>query len=236
MKKKANLLLYLSPVYLVLGMAAMVDYRWLFNYLEDDVSLLLPAGTVPEIFLWILTALAIVVALVCSRQVKMEPVGKLGALGDLVFAAGFAVLLTRPATGPVALVAAYRGLCIAATVSLLAGAALRFSGRTVPFLLTLFPCLACVTQLLVCYQLWSEVPQLMDYVMGLGAVLTLTLSSYVRVSAVAGLPAKKWHHAVQLLGIYFCAAATVMADFSIFFLCCTLYLGIECSGLRPEEA
>ena len=61
--------------------------------------------------------------------------------------------------------------------------------------------------LLEYYQFYSEVPQLMNYLLGLGAVLTLSLGAYHRMARAAGLPDKSWHYSVGLLAEFFCAAA-----------------------------
>ena len=109
------------------------------------------------------------------------------------------------------------------------------SRRKVPFLLELPVCLLFVAQLLICYQLWSEVPQLMNYVLGLGAVLCLALAGYFHLARAAGLPGKPWYNAVGLLGVFFCAAAVAQGTFSWFFTTAAVWLAGIYAGLAPAE-
>lgn len=227
---------YLAPGFLVLGVIAQSVYRWLYTLVEDPVSGLLPGFTVPEGVLWALVALAAVGAFLFTRKTSLAPAGRLaGVGGNVLFALGSATLLLEPVQGPAGLVVAYRGFCLLAMVSLLAMAFLRGTGRKVPFLLELGPCLMCIMLMLECYQLWSEVPQLTNYVLGLGAVLCLAMEGYFRLARAAGLPEKSWYHAIGLLGIFFCAAAVAQGDFTWFFTTAAVWLAGTYAGLRPGE-
>lgn len=227
---------YLAPGFLVLGVIAQSVYRWLYTLVEDPVSGLLPGFTAAECMLWALVALAAVGAFLFTRKTSLAPAGPLaGVGGNVLFALGAATLLLEPVQGPAGLVVAYRGFCLLAVVSLLAMAFLRGTGRKVPFLLELGPCLMCIMLMLECYQLWSEVPQLTNYVLGLGAVLCLALEGYFRLARAAGLPEKSWYHAIGLLGIFFCAAAVAQGDFTWFFTAAAVWLAGTYAGLRPGE-
>lgn len=227
---------YLAPGFLVLGVIAQSVYRWLYTLVEDPVSGLLPGFTAAECVLWALVALAAVGAFLFTRKTALAPAGPLaGVGGNVLFALGAATLLLEPVQGPAGLVVAYRGFCLLAVVSLLAMAFLRGTGRKVPFLLELGPCLMCIMLMLECYQLWSEVPQLTNYVLGLGAVLCLAMEGYFRLARAAGLPEKSWYHAIGLLGIFFCAAAVAQGDFTWFFTTAAVWLAGTYAGLRPGE-
>lgn len=226
----------LAPVFLGLGVAAMVLYRWLFTYVEDEIAWLLPAFTLPEILLWVLMAAAAAAAFVLTRRTVLQPKGKiLPAVSSVLLAGGIATLLLEDVAGPEALVRIYHGLCILAVPCLVAAAFYQGTGRKVPFLLELPVCLLFVAQLLICYQLWSEVPQLMNYVLGLGAVLCLALAGYFHLARAAGLPGKPWYNAVGLLGVFFCAAAVAQWTFSWFFTTAAVWLAGIYAGLAPAE-
>lgn len=236
MKKETRTRL-LAPVYLLLGLAALGLHQWLFRaYVEDPVSGLLPGGALPELLLWALTACAVLAAFPLTRRTCLgEGNQVLAALSDSVFAAGVLTLLLEPIQGPPALVTVYRIFCVAAGISLAASAVTRLLGRTPHFLLELSPCVLCVLQLMEYYQVFSEVPQLMNYVFGLGAVLCLSLGAYHRLARAAGLPSKPRHSAVGLLAVYFCAAAVSQGAYVPFFAAAAVWMGAEHARLCPAE-
>lgn len=234
--KNSNRTALLSPVFLGMGAVALLLHRWLFTYVEDEVAWLLPAATLPEILLWVLMAAAAVAAFLFTRKTVVKPVGRVvPAVSSVLLAGGTATLLLEEVTGPAALVLAYHWLCVLSAAALVAAAFLHGTGRKVPFLLELPVCLQFVAQLLICYQLWSEVPQLMDYVLGLGAILCLTMAGYFRLARSAGLPGKSWNNAVGLLGVFFCAAAVAQGTFSWFFTTAAVWLAGIYAGLQPAE-
>lgn len=234
--KNSNRAAVLSPVFLGLGVAALVLHRWLFTLVEDETAWLLPGATLPEILLWVLMAIAAVAALVLTRRTVLQPEGKVfPAVSSVLLAGGIATLLLEDVTGPEALVRIYHWLCILAVPCLVAAAFYQGTERKVPFLLELPVCVMLVTQLLICYQMWCEVPQLMNYVLGLGAVVCLTLAGFFRLAWAAGLPGKPWQNAVGLLGVFFCAAAVAQGNFSWFFTAAAIWLASLYAGLRPAE-
>lgn len=234
--KNSNRAAVLSPVFLGLGVAALVLHRWLFTLVEDETAWLLPGATLPEILLWVLMAAAAVLAFLFTRKTVVKPMGRVvPAVSSLLLAGGTASLLLEQVAGPAALVLVYRVLSVLAAAALVAAAVLYGTGRKVPFLLELPVCLLFVAQLLICYQLWSEVPQLMNYVLGLGAVLCLALAGFFHLARAAGLPGKPWYNAVGLLGVFFCAAAVAQGTFSWFFTTAAVWLAGIYAGLAPAE-
>lgn len=234
--KKNFKVAYLSPIYIFLGVVAYVLHKWLMTFIEDEESMLLPKGTAPEILIWVLTAAAIVAAFWFTRKTKLTPPERWqGAAYDLIEALGVLTLLFEKAQGPDMLVKIYRVFCVVGAVCLAACAVLRAMEKKPPFLLNLGPCVLFVLHLLIYYQLYSEVPQLMNYVLGLGAVLCLTLAGYFRLAASSGLPAKGWYHGVCLLGVYFCAAAIAQKTFGGFFAASAVWLATACGGLEKVE-
>ena len=174
---KEKQLRLLPPVCLLLGMAAWMLHRWLFgSFVEDPVSGLLPSGALPETALWVLTGCVVVGAFALTRHAKMgegNPI--IGALSNAFFAAGVLTLLLEEAKGPAVLVLVYRGFCVLSALCLIISAVMQLLKKKPFFLLEIAPCVLCVLVLLEYYQFFSEVPQLMNYVLGLGAVLCLTL-------------------------------------------------------------
>ncbi|MGM9605328.1 MAG: hypothetical protein ACI3XG_09720 [Faecousia sp.] len=236
MKNKKYICL-LSPIYLLLGLAALGLHRWLFShYVEDPVSGLLPFAAAPEILLWVLTVCAALGAFLLPRRARMgesSPVA--GALSSGIFAAGVLMLLLEPVKGPAALVLIYQIFCVATAISLIASAVLRLLGKTPHFLLEVSPCVLCILHLMEFYQSFSEVPQLMNYVLGLGAVLCLTLSAYYRMARAAGLPTKPHQFAIGLLAVYFCAAAVSQGIYVPYFAAAAVWMATEMARLRPAE-
>ena len=235
--RKEKILGLLPPVYLLLGLLGWGLHQWLFaRFTEDPVSGLLPFGTLPEILLWVLTGCAIVAAFVLTRRTRVTEGGPVtGALSDAFFAAGILTLLLEPAKGPNALVLVYRGFCVLAAVSLLVSAVMRLLKRKPFFLLSAGSCVLCLLVLLEYYQFYSEVPQLMNYVLGLGAVLCLLLSAYHHMARAAGLPESALAPAIGLLAVFFCAAAGSQGMFVSFFCAAAVWVAAQMARLRPVE-
>ena len=234
---KEKTLRLLPPILLLLGLVAWGLQNWLFgSYVEDPVSGLLPGGALPEVLLWILTVCVIAAAFFLPRGAKMVPGGKItGALSEVFFAAGVLTLLLEPLKGPVGLVLVYKVFCVITGVCLVATAVLRLLEKKPFFLLQVAPCVLCVLQLLEYYQRYSEVPQLMNYFFGLGAVLFLALSAYHRVARASGLPDKQWHYSAGLLAEFFCAAAVAQGMYVSFFCAAAVWMMAEMCRLRPAE-
>lgn len=235
--RKEKIMGLLPPVYLLLGLMGWGLHKWLFaSRVEDPVSGLLPFGTLPEILLWVLTGCVIAAAFVLTRRTRVtEGSPVVEALSSAFFAAGILTLLLEPAKGPAALVLVYRIFCVLTAISLLVSAVMQLLKRKPFFLLSAAPCVLSVLVLLEYYQFYSEVPQLMNYVLGLGAVLCLTLSAYHRMARAAGLPAPAFGPATGLLAVYFCAAAGSQGMFVSFFCAAAVWVAAEMARLRPAE-
>ena len=235
--RKEKILGLLSPAYLLLGIMGWGLHKWLFvSQVEDPVSGLLPSGTVPEILLWVLTGCAVAAAFALTRHTQVtegSPVA--GALSSAFLAAGILTLLLEPTKGPDALVLVYRIFCVLTAVSLLVSAVMQLLKKKPFFLLSAAPCVLSVLVLLEYYQFYSDVPQLMNYVLGLGAVLCLTLNAYHRMARAAGLPASAFSPVTGLLAVYFCAAAGSQEIFGSFFCASAVWVAAEMIRLRLTE-
>ena len=133
------------------------------------------------------------------------------------------------------LVLIYRVFCVVTALCLITAAVQQLRKKTPHFLLEAAPCVLCILFLLEFYQRFSEVPQLMNYVLGLGAVLCLTLSAYHRMARAAGLPRKQHALAVGLLAVYFCTAAVSMGGYVLFLAAAAVWVASEMARLRPAE-
>ena len=235
--KNEKYLRLLPPVYLLLGLVALEGQNYLFaNYVADPVSGLLPFGTVPEILLWLLTGGAALAAFLLTRGARLGESGPITtALSEAFFAAGVLTLLVEPLKGPAALVLIYKIVCVITAISLGISAVTRLLKKQPHFLLTVAPCVLCVLHLMEYYQSFSEVPQLMNYAFGLGAVLCLALSAYHRMARASGLPDKSWHYGIGLMAEFFCAAAVAQGVYTSFFCAAAVWMLAEMSRLRPAE-
>ena len=235
--KNGKIINLLPPLYVLLGLGAWKLHDWMMgSFAEDPVSGLLPFGTLPEILIWVLTGCVIAAAFVLTRHAGMgagSPI--IGALSNAFFAAGTLTLLLEDAKGPAALVLVYRVFCVLTAVCLAVSAVMQLLKRKPFFLLSAAPCVLSVLVLLEYYQFYSEVPQLMNYVLGLGAVLCLTLSAYHHMARAAGLPASALAPATGLLAVYFCAAAGSQGMFVSFFCAAAVWVAAEMARLRPAE-
>lgn len=235
--RKEKILGLLPTVYLLLGLLGWWLHKWLFaSCVEDPVSGLLPFGTLPEILLWVLTGCVIAAAFVLTRRTRVtEGSPVMGALSNAFFAAGILTLLLEPAKGPTALVMVYRAFSVLTAISLLVSAVMQLLNKKPFFLLAAAPCVQCLLVLLEYYQFYSEVPQLMNYVLGLGAVLCLLLSAYHHMARAAGLPASALAPATGLLAVFFCAAAGSQGMFVSFFCAAAVWVAAQMARLRPAE-
>lgn len=235
--KNGKIIHLLPSLSLLLGLAAWGLHHWLMgSYVEDPVSGLLPFGTLPEILIWVLTGCVIAAAFVLTRHVKIgESNPIISALSNAFFAAGILTLLLEQVKGPAALVLIYRVFCVLAALSLVVSAVMQLLKKKPFFLLEVSPCVLCILVLLEYYQFFSEVPQLMNYILGLDAVLCLSLGAFHRMARASGLKDRPYYFALGLLAIYFCAAASAQGIYVSFFCAAAVWMTAEMSRLCPAE-
>ena len=232
--KQSNLKL-IAPIYLLLGAAGAGLYRAIYAFSLDARELVV-RGSIYEIALWVLTAVVLVSAAVISSKTRVEANGNPPVLGCLVYAFGMFTLTLADAKGPVPLVMLYRIMTYAAIACLVLSVVLRIFRKPHHFLLDVAPCILCILHLVECYQLWSEVPQLTDYVFGLGAILCAVLFAYHNMAIRAGLPGKKIYVFAGLAGIFFCCVAAAGTGFELYFLCTALWMAGMFFVPRAAEA
>lgn len=225
----------LTPaIFLVLGALAYFCTRWVFTSSLDELGLIIP-GTVPEILLWVLVAAAFVLAFVCAK--KCPTAGQnniLSAIGELIYAVAAFTLTTVPAKGPATMVTLFQVSAYASVACLIASAVLRLMNKRPWYLLTLPVCLMAMLFLVECYQLWSEVPQLLEYVLGVGAVLSLVPFSFYRMARSANVPGKPWHNVFGFLSIFFCVGAASLGAYPLYLIGAALWIAADLTAALQE--
>lgn len=67
----------------------------------------------------------------------------------------------------------------------------------------------------LCYQLWSDQPQLQDYGFSVSAILCAILFCYSQAAQVLGMKHSRLHGAFALFGIFCCCTALACSELSI---------------------
>jgi len=234
---------------LILGAAAGLLLRQLLFVQLDERGLIIP-GTAMQAIVWVLSAVAAAAAVYPCLKAQLSPAGKISGMASIVMAAGMGTVLTETITGPAVLVMLHKIVLIAAAVLLLgAGIQALLHKQTVPAdtepedesgdaapaapasLLSLLPYAAAaalsvfsILQLVVCYQRWSERPQLLAYFFGVGAVLCIMVYAYGLLEREAGMACRKLTVFSGTLGIFFAAAAAGQGEFTLFFAAAALWM------------
>lgn len=225
--------------FLLLGIVAAALYRWMYTAAVDAAGLLKP-WSVQEIVLLVLTAVACIGSFADAKYCKAAGTGKLlPAIGNLIFAVGVYTLTTIPAKGPTAMVTLYRIFSYVSVPALAVSAGMQLTGKKPFFLLDVCPCVLAALHLVECYQLWSEVPQLMDYFFGVGALLGIILFAFYRIARSVDQPFLPRHLAYCFMGIYFCCVAVMMNAYSVFFATAAIWMVTDLTAAlsgAPQEA
>lgn len=235
MKKRSNLK-YLPFLYVLLGLLAAGLRLGLYAAATDDRGLLTPMHPL-MLALVVLTALAAIGAVLLPRFSRIANAhGVAGGLSSTAFAVGLLYcLLTEPAGNSPLLTSVHRVLGVTAALSLIALAILYLLRKPPYFLMYCFVCMFLCIQMVMFYQLWSEQPQLQDYVYGLGAVLCMVLFVYQQAAARAGLPESKLTPVFGLMGIFFCLASLPQGEQPVLFAAGALWLTGELTRLTPNR-
>lgn len=233
MKKRSDLK-YLPFIYVLLGLLALGLRLGLYAAASDDRGLL-TAGHPLTIVLLIVTVLAAVGAVLLTRFCRIgDARGPVPAAGATAFGVAllYCLLTARAGASPM-ITLVHRVLGVTAAMALITLALLYLMRRPPYFLLYALVCLFLCVQMVMFYQLWSEHPQLQDYVFALGSVLTTVLFVYYRGSAKAGLSAHRATSALGLMGIFFSLAAIPQSEQAVFFAAAALWLTGELTRLLP---
>lgn len=233
MKKRSNLKL-LPLLYLLLGLLAAALRFGLYAGL-DDRGLLVP-GQPMEYAMWAVTGMAVLLCPLLTRFCRVRELGGLLPGAGTILLAGCLGLSAWSAQS------AFAGVGIAYQV-LGAASVLALAVLTVQRLLHKKPAFACygilclffVVQTVVCYQDWSENPQVLNYVFDVFAVLSLLLFSYYRASQCAGMKRKQMQYMTGLIGIFCCIAALPHSQWRILLAGGAAWLIGELSQLYPVK-
>lgn len=258
MKKIQNKGIF-AMLFTLMGLAAWLLYRQMYASFMDERGLLV-AWSVPEVLILVLMACALVGAFVVSHGSAMgQPNRILSAVGDLVFAGGVTSLFFdnvysweqvsnalnrlqngygRVANGRMRdiMLIVTSAIAALAVLSLVVSCVRKLMNKQAIFLLNLLPFVVCALMLVECYQLWSELPQMMDYVPALGAVLSLGLTAFHRMERASGLPFKSRHAGFGLLTVFFCCASLGQGDFTLFLAAAAVWTLTDLSALQAAPA
>lgn len=221
----------LGCAFALMGAAAAELYHLIYSTAVDERELIVRGGAA-EIALWVLTFCALGGAAFFGLKIRFKRNGNPPALGSFLYACGVVTLLLEPLKGPATLVMVYRCMVVASALSLAASAALRLLGKKQYFLLDVFPCILAGLHTVECYQTWSEMPLLLDYVFGVGAVLCILLFAYHKLDMRADMPMKGTYVFAALAGIFFCVTAAAGAAFQLYFLSAAVWM--LCMLFVPE--
>lgn len=233
MKKRSDLK-YLPFIYVLLGLLALGLRLGLYAAATDDRGLL-TAWHPLTMVLFAVTALAAVGAVLMTRFCRIgDARGPVPAVTATAFAVAllYCLLTARAGTSPT-ITLVHRVLGVTAAMALIAQAIVYLLRKPPYFLLYGLVCAFLCVQMVQFYQLWSEHPQLQDYVFGLGSVLTMVLFVYYRGAAKAGLSAPRAVSAIGLMGIFFSLAAIPQSEEAVFFAASALWLTGELTRLLP---
>ena len=191
----------------ILGGLAMVCRVLLFALGLDSRNLLV-SGSLPDILLAGLCLLALPCALLAQAP-SGRGSARLSGFTNLLLAA--AMLLFREERGSVAALLWYlfRLGAFASAGALCLLALCRFRDQTPPFGLNAIVCIGFLLRLVACYQVWSHIPQMQNYVFALFGLLFLTGFSYQQTAREISLGSPRWRLRFGLLGCFFCLAAAV---------------------------
>lgn len=219
-----------SWLFLIPGALGAWLYRMIFIVALDESELIVRGGWA-EVCLWVLTAGVFIAAAVLCRK-EDAPGENPPLVASLALACGTFLLTRAEYTGPAPLILVFRVSAYAACASAVLAAVLWLLKKNHAFALDIAPCLMGILHMVVCYQMWSEIPQLLEYFFSLGAVLCVALFGYQLMAAHAKLPGGKMLTFSGLLGIFFCCTAAVGSNFSEYALCMAVWMigNLTCSN------
>ena len=191
------------PVYM-LAVSALGGFLHSLLYMTglDDKGLLIP-GQPAQLLLWLVTAGAVVLAVLYSRQSPMPQNRKLHAVACWLLAVciladiflGLAEVRTR--LGWLTQIAGI--LCCA---GLIWAGACQFTGKPVFFLAHGAVCLYFALRLMSSYHNWSGTPRILDYVFSMFSLVFLALFAYHRTAADVGMGKPRMQRLCAMRALY----------------------------------
>ena len=227
---------YLKPAYLPVavlgtGILACLFRLWLFAIGKDDRGLL-SVGTFPDAMSWIVTALAIALIFLSTRNLRGGnkygynfPASVPAAIGMALAAVSFSissVVDLSAGTDTIGTVSAFLGFL--ATASLLFLAYCRMQGKHLSVIFHGIVCFYLMLYLVSHYRLWSSAPQLQTYAFELLAIVFVMLACYQRAAFDAGRGSRQAYTLFSMAALYFCVATLPGCDNAAFFLGCAVWM------------
>lgn len=173
---------WLSPAFLVLGIAGLVLRLLLYRFATDDKGLLTPNHPL-ELTLWALTALGVVLAfLFAGKEAHPRRDEHLEALGEFMGAVGIAITVPSGLDRAVTVLdGIHLGLGLVAAVALCYSAVLRWQRKSAPILCCSAVCLFMALHLVCRYRVWSAQPQFQSFIFSLAGGLCAMFFAYLRI-------------------------------------------------------
>lgn len=205
------------------GALGLILRLWLFA--STDEKGLLPTGHIADSALYILTALALGILFLATRELKPRALSSrflrlADGIGCLLGGLGlFAAALLDLSQGAVRLAFAAMIACILGGIAMFLMAALRFLHKKPPYWLPAIVTVALMLDTVAQGQTWGAVPQLQAYFFPLLAAIFLIMSAYHATALAADRPQPR-----QLA--FFSQAAAFLCCLSLNTAQAPLYLGM----------
>lgn len=179
--------------------------RWYLYAKGLDERGLIPAGSLVDLMLWVLTAAALVLC-VLSKQPEQKAEKWMTALGMYFLAFGLLFSTRELHQGYRGLLTVIQVLSVLSAILLAVEGTLVFRGKSLSWL-WLPVCLTLIVRLVGAYQTWSRDPQMQDFLLPLLAGLSLAAGAYRRGAERLGLPKSPWTYRFAMAAMYLCLAA-----------------------------
>ena len=227
---------YLKPAYLPVavlgaGLVACLFRFWLFAIGKDDRGLL-SVGNFPDAMSWIVTALAMVLIFLVTRNLRGGnkysynfPASLPAAIGMALGAIGFfigSIVDLSTETDTIGIVSAFLGFF--ATAAMLMLARCRMQGKHLSIVFHGIVCFYLMIFLVSHYRLWSSAPQLQSYAFELLAIVFVMLACYQRCAFDAGKGSRLAYTFFSMAALFFCIATLPGCDNVAFFLGCAAWM------------